>query len=112
MTKPFSILMVCPVSYTHLDVYKRQDCQTTEWPMRLGIDALRPLHTGPRLQLEAFRDQRVHAVAGIGEPERFFTMLRDAGIGVVPHAFPDHYAYTAEDLKFGSPCLLYTSRCV
>jgi tetraacyldisaccharide 4'-kinase len=79
------------------------DCQTTEWPMRLGIDALRPLHTGPRLQLEAFRDQRVHAVAGIGEPERFFTMLRDAGIGVVPHAFPDHYAYTAEDLKFGSP---------
>ena len=44
----------------------------------------------------------LHAVAGIGEPERFFSMLREAGIGVVPHAFPDHHAYTPEDFSFGS----------
>ena len=41
-------------------------------------------------------------VAGIGDPERFFAMLRDAGIAVVPHAFPDHHAYAAPDFDFGS----------
>lgn len=44
---------------------------------------------------------RVHAVAGIGNPERFFTTLRELGLSIVPHAFPDHYAYRPEDLEFG-----------
>lgn len=74
-----------------------------EWPMRLGIGELRPLAGGRGLPLAAFTGQRVHALAGIGEPERFFSMLRDAGIGVVPHAFPDHHAYTPADFGFGSP---------
>lgn len=43
---------------------------------------------------------RVHAVAGIGHPERFFAALRGAGYDVVPHAFPDHHAYRAPDLAF------------
>jgi len=73
-----------------------------EWPMRLGVGALRPLAGGRSLPLAAFAGQRVHAVAGIGEPERFFSMLRDAGIGVVPHAFPDHHAYAPADFEFGS----------
>ncbi len=73
-----------------------------EWPMRLGIGALRPLAGGRSLPLAAFAGQRVHAAAGIGEPERFFSMLRDAGIGVVPHAFPDHHAYVPADFDFGS----------
>ena len=74
-----------------------------EWPMRLGIGELRPLAGGRGLPLAAFAGQRVHALAGIGEPERFFSMLRDAGIAVVPHAFPDHHAYTPADFDFGSP---------
>jgi tetraacyldisaccharide 4'-kinase len=44
---------------------------------------------------------RVHAVAGIGNPERFFTTLRELGLSIVPHAFPDHHAYCPEDLEFG-----------
>lgn len=43
----------------------------------------------------------IHAVAGIGHPERFFGALRDAGINVIEHAFPDHHAYTPADLDFG-----------
>ncbi len=41
----------------------------------------------------------MHAVAGIGDPERFFETLRGAGIAVVPHAFADHHRYVAEDLR-------------
>ena len=74
-----------------------------EWPMRLRVELAQPLLAGRPLPLAAFAGQRVHAVAGIGEPERFFTTLRDAGIAVVPHAFPDHHAYAAEDFAFASP---------
>jgi tetraacyldisaccharide 4'-kinase len=41
-------------------------------------------------------------VAGIGDPERFFAMLRARDIAVVPHAFRDHHRYTAADFAFGS----------
>jgi len=52
-------------------------------------------------QLSAFRGQRVHALAGIGRPERFFATLRDAGIAVLEHAFADHHRFSAGDLHFG-----------
>lgn len=73
-----------------------------EWPMRLHAERALPL-LGARVRpLAAFAGTRVHAVAGIGEPERFFDMLRAFGIAVVPRAFPDHHAYAAGDLDFGS----------
>ena len=45
--------------------------------------------------------QRVHAVAGIGHPQRFFAQLRQAGLELCEHAFPDHHAFRREDLAFG-----------
>ena len=73
-----------------------------EWPMRLETGQALPLVGGRALPLSRFAGQRVHAVAGIGDPERFFATLRSHGIAVVPHAFADHHRYTAEDLRFGS----------
>jgi tetraacyldisaccharide 4'-kinase len=73
-----------------------------EWPMRLAVADAQALRGARRMPLSAFAGQRVHAVAGIGDPERFFQTLRDAGIAVVPHAFPDHHRYVAENLRFGS----------
>lgn len=74
-----------------------------EWPMHLLADRAIPLLGGRACPLEAFSGHRVHAVAGIGNPERFFAMLRGRGLAVVPHAFPDHHAYRPSDLEFGSP---------
>ncbi len=51
--------------------------------------------------LADFRGQRVHAVAGIGNPARFFAELRGRGLEVVEHAFGDHHPFTAGDLEFG-----------
>jgi tetraacyldisaccharide 4'-kinase len=73
-----------------------------EWPMRLVADHARPLVGVRPMPLSAFAGKRVHAVAGIGNPERFFDTLRSHDIAVVPHAFADHYRYVAEDLGFGS----------
>lgn len=79
-----------------------------EWPMWLEPGPARPMLGGRPQPLSAFAGQRVHAVAGIGDPERFFAMLRAQGIAVVPHAFGDHHRYSADDLRFGSdlPVLL------
>lgn len=43
---------------------------------------------------------RLHAVAGIGEPARFFDHLRSLGLSFVEHPFADHHAYSAPDLAF------------
>ena len=50
--------------------------------------------------LEAFRGRRVHAVAGIGNPSRFFADLRALGLEVIEHPFPDHHAFSPKDLDF------------
>lgn len=55
---------------------------------------------GDALRLDRLRGQRVHAVAGIGNPQRFFGSLRERGIEVIEHPFPDHHDYTATDLHF------------
>ncbi|MEO8134335.1 MAG: tetraacyldisaccharide 4'-kinase [Betaproteobacteria bacterium] len=47
-----------------------------------------------------FAGKRIHAIAGIGNPERFFASLRALGLNPACHAFPDHHAYRAADLAF------------
>jgi len=54
-----------------------------------------------RGEWEQFRSGPVHALAGIGHPERFFDCLRAAGLDIHPHAFPDHHDFRASDLEFG-----------
>jgi tetraacyldisaccharide 4'-kinase len=70
--------------------------------MRLeGETAHRMGDARERRELWQFAGQKVHAVAGIGDPNRFFAHLQKAGIQVVPHPFPDHHPFTPRDLEFG-----------
>jgi tetraacyldisaccharide 4'-kinase len=50
--------------------------------------------------LASFGQQPVHAVAGIGNPQRFFRHLRRAGVRLKEHVFADHHTYVAADLTF------------
>ncbi|HMV72214.1 MAG TPA: tetraacyldisaccharide 4'-kinase, partial [Pseudomonadales bacterium] len=45
--------------------------------------------------------ERVHAVAGIGNPQRFFMTLRMLGLDPIEHPFADHHHFRAQDLQFG-----------
>jgi len=49
----------------------------------------------------AFAGQKVHAVAGIGDPNRFFLHLARLGMKPLPHPFPDHHPFTPQELDFG-----------
>ncbi|HEY0231045.1 MAG TPA: tetraacyldisaccharide 4'-kinase [Dokdonella sp.] len=76
--------------------------QADEIPMRLVGEMAVQMTAAPGTRpLESFAGQRVHAVAAIGNPARFFDGLRAHGIDVVPHGFPDHHAFVAADLAFG-----------
>ena len=70
--------------------------------MMLDGGLLLPLNAvdGARV-LGDFAGQRVHGVAGIGNPERFFVGLRAAGLELIEHRFPDHHRYLAGELQFG-----------
>lgn len=50
--------------------------------------------------LSAWRGYTVHAVAGIGHPARFFSYLREHGLKLHCHEFPDHYHYCQTDIQF------------
>jgi tetraacyldisaccharide 4'-kinase len=50
--------------------------------------------------LQPFVGQTVHAVAGIGHPEAFFTQLEQHGMQLIRHVFPDHHAYRKSDITF------------
>ena len=63
--------------------------------------------------LADFAGKTVHAVAGIGNPARFFETLRGHGMEVLEHAFPDHAKYRTKDLAFGDDLpLLMTEKDV
>ena len=72
---------------------------------RLQPSALVNLRSGERHALGHFSSgQAVHAVAGIGNPQRFFTTLETLHWRPVAHAFADHAQFDAELLRF-SPAL-------
>jgi tetraacyldisaccharide 4'-kinase len=53
----------------------------------------------------------VHAVAGTGNPQRFFDLVARMGIEAIAHPFPDHHRFTREDLDFpGATAILMTAK--
>jgi tetraacyldisaccharide 4'-kinase len=72
-----------------------------EYLMQLRGGEAAALCDARRQPLASFSGQRVHAIAGIGSPRRFFAELRAAGIEPIEHAFADHHAFAADELDFG-----------
>lgn len=71
---------------------------------RLQPSSLVNLRTGERRALDHFpAGQRLHAVAGIGNPQRFFNTLLGLNWQPVPHAFADHAQFSAQSLAFSPP---------
>ncbi|HLF98627.1 MAG TPA: tetraacyldisaccharide 4'-kinase [Methylococcaceae bacterium] len=77
------------------------DARPGEFLMRLGGNAAVRLGDGQTRPLASFAGRKVRALAGIGNPERFFDHLRAFGLDVEARAFPDHHVFRAEDLTWG-----------
>lgn len=85
----------------NVDASTRGDPSNPAIPLRLHGDIARNLRDDLDRSLASFAGTRVHGVAGIGHPPRFFDALRAAGIDVIAHPFADHHRYTPADLDFG-----------
>jgi tetraacyldisaccharide 4'-kinase len=59
------------------------------------------LDGSPTRPIERFSGKTVHAVAAIGNPRRFFDLLRSHGMQVIEHAYPDHACLSPQQLRFG-----------
>ncbi len=72
-----------------------------EFSMQYHIGELRALRqVRNTLNINTLRGETVHAIAGIGHPPRFFMRLRDLGLKVIEHPFPDHHPYRREEIHF------------
>ena len=82
-------------------LHAREFTVTTE-PVRF-----RRLSDGMQSSVDVFQEQNpwVRALCGIGNPNRFLQTLAQIGVSVEPHIYPDHHAYSGDELDFtdGSP---------
>jgi len=58
------------------------------------------LCTGDSKSLSYFCGKKVHAIAGTGNPDRFFDLLENESINVYKHSFDDHARYSPADVTF------------
>ncbi len=69
--------------------------------MRLEASEIVKLDSGESHALQPLLgDGEVHAVAGIGNPGRFYATLKEVGYRVIEHSFADHHPFSAADLQF------------
>ncbi|MSQ98383.1 MAG: tetraacyldisaccharide 4'-kinase [Xanthomonadales bacterium] len=77
--------------------------------MELAPGLLHALNGTETWRLSQFTGCKVNAIAGIGNPDRFFRVLQQAGLQTRNHAFPDHHTFTRQDfsaLEPGLPLLM------
>lgn len=72
-----------------------------EFEMQFVIDSIVNLQDENKtINLSALSNQKIIAVAGIGNPDRFFQSLRLLGISFSEKIFPDHHAFQKSDFDF------------
>ena len=106
--QPSAPLQVCPcprtrgegASWNDADGRVSATALPPQFTMTLESTVLRNLRNSSRSPLGSLHGKRVHAVAGIGNPQQFFDALTQLGIAHTPHAFADHHPFSASDLKF------------
>ncbi|RUR10687.1 tetraacyldisaccharide 4'-kinase [Legionella sp. km772] len=75
------------------------------------------LQAEPLIQLSTFKTVQVNdlpkqiaAIAGIGNPQRFYSTLSKLDIKFTSYSYPDHYQFKANDLKQGADAVIMTEK--
>ncbi len=56
------------------------------------------------------QSKEIHALAGIGNPQRFFSLLQKLGASTIDHAFPDHHEFKMTDIPNDKKSLIVTEK--
>ena len=82
------------------DIANNEDYLKDSYEMAFSGQTIINLSTLETKLLSDFNDQTVQALTGIGNPQRFYSGLKVAGLNVIENSFPDHYAFQKSDLNF------------
>lgn len=94
-----------------LTMYLQADKLQPLWSSAVEIDGLSVAAKTPMLLMPPIPNGRVHAVSGIGYPQRFFDTLMALGFDVIGHAYPDHYDFSlTELLQYSELPIIVTSK--
>jgi tetraacyldisaccharide 4'-kinase len=86
-------------------VVNGEKTEDNEFSMQITGNTAVNLVTGQQKPLQEFSATGCHALAGIGNPDRFFKLLASAGLSCKTHSFPDHYKFQLSDISFPSSSL-------
>lgn len=81
-------------------VVNGEKSEANEFTMHITGDTAVNLATGEQQPLSRFAGIACHALAGIGNPERFFALLASAGLVCQTYCFPDHHKFQLDDILF------------
>lgn len=88
-------------------VVNGEKTEANEYEMHVTGDTAINLVTHEQKPLSVFAgDATLHALAGIGNPERFFKLLTNAGLTFTAHSFPDHHEFSPHDIAFKETVLM------
>ena len=77
----------------------------------LQLNKCKNITDGNVRELSEFTGKTLHAVAGIGNPGRFFDNLRDRKLTIIEHPFADHHMYRMSDFSgWNDECILMTEK--
>lgn len=93
-----------------LTMHLQADKLQSLWPSAVEIDGFSVAAKTPMPLMPPIPNSRVHAVSGIGYPQRFDTLL-SLGFDVIGHAYPDHYDFSlTELLQYSELPIIVTSK--
>ena len=98
---------VAPTGLASAAAIVRAARDVPQFAMRLGGELFFALHDARRqCSVHDLAGKRLYAIAGIGDPARFFAQLEALGLEFEAHPFPDHHRYCAADLAFAADGVL------
>lgn len=88
------------VHYVVVNGEPKEDCPAG-FKMNVNPTQWVNVKTGATLAIAQWQSgKRIHAVTGIGNPSRFFGLLKSLHFEVIEHAFADHHIFSERDIKF------------
>ncbi|HCL93590.1 MAG TPA: tetraacyldisaccharide 4'-kinase [Gammaproteobacteria bacterium] len=97
-----------PARLASADIRVRRGGEASEgeYSVTAALGSARNLVSGEEASLDEFRDVPLAALAGIHRPERFFDLLRQHGLTITAHPFPDHHQFCADDIPAETTVLM------
>lgn len=85
------------------------EAQNGEYLMTAKVDGIYQLLTDKPID-ESLKNKSFHAIAGIGNPDRYFSTIDELGIRYKPRIFSDHHRYQQSDFNFNHDLIIMTEK--